>query len=150
MNRLKSLLPASAVAIFCLALPPKIPARDDQALLRTREAVWRAWFAGDEQALRRLVPPDTIVLSASEKNWQSQSDVLRDARQFHAGGGKLISLSFPRTAVQRFGPAAFLYSDYVMEFSENGKRSIVRGRATEVFVLRDGKWVNPGWHTDTQ
>ena len=24
------------------------------------------------------------------------------------------------------------------------------GRVTEIFVLRDGHWTNPGWHTDTE
>ena len=24
------------------------------------------------------------------------------------------------------------------------------GRVTEVFVRRNGHWVNPGWHTDTE
>jgi hypothetical protein len=32
----------------------------------------------------------------------------------------------------------------------HGKRSISSGRATEIFVRRDGRWTNPGWHTDAE
>jgi hypothetical protein len=31
-----------------------------------------------------------------------------------------------------------------------GRRSVSSGRATEIFVLRSGRWVNPGWHTDAE
>jgi hypothetical protein len=41
-----------------------------------------------------------------------------------------------------------LYSQYELETETNGKRSVESGRVTEIFLLRDGHWVNPGWHTD--
>jgi hypothetical protein len=41
--------------------------RDRQELLRARETVWRAWFAGDTKTLEKLVPPETIVMSGGEK-----------------------------------------------------------------------------------
>lgn len=150
MKRSYAILLLALAPICCFASRANTPASDDHDLLRVREAVWRAWFAGDEQTLLRLVPSDTIVFSSGDENWKSQSDVLREAQDFHAHGGRLIGLHFPRTAIQRFGSAAFVYSDYELEFSENGKRVSVRGRATEVFAWRDGKWVNPGWHTDSR
>lgn len=69
--------------------------QNDEALLRTRETVWRAWFAGDTKTLERLVPPQTIVMSGGEKEWKTQSDVLRSSAEFHSKGGKLIRLEFP-------------------------------------------------------
>jgi hypothetical protein len=51
--------------------------------------------------------------------------------------------------IQRFGDVAVLYSQYVLETETNGKRSEESGRVTEIFVWRDGHWVNPGWHTDS-
>ncbi len=123
---------------------------DEQKILFVRDKVWRAWFADDEATLRLLVPSDAVVISAGEKNWKTQTDVLRDAREFHKSGGKLIRLTFPRTAIQRFHEAAFVYSDYVLELGQKGKSTTTRGRATEVFVLRGGQWINPGWHTDSQ
>lgn len=123
---------------------------DQRRILSTREKVWRAWFADDEATLRLLVPSDAIVISAGENNWKTQTEVFRAAREFHNSGGKLIRLTFPRTAIQRFHDAAFVYSDYVLELTQNGKSTLTRGRATEVFVLRNGNWTNPGWHTDSQ
>ena len=118
-------------------------------ILQVRESVWRAWFANDTKALQRLVPPDTIVISSDEVKWKNQADVLRTAAEFQAGGGKLVRLEFPRTEIQRFDDVAIIWTSYVVETKENGKRSVSSGRATEIFVRRDGQWVNPGWHTDS-
>ena len=99
-------------------------------------------------ALEREVPPETIAISASETKWENQKEIIQGAADFHAAGGKLLRLEFPRTEIQRYGDVAMLYSQYVLETEMNGKRSTEAGRATEIFVLRDGRWVNPGWHTD--
>jgi ketosteroid isomerase-like protein len=119
-------------------------------LLKAREAVWRAWFANDTKTLEALVPPDTIVISSGEEKWKNQADILQSAAKFQAAGGKLIRLEFPRTETQRFGDVAITYSQYLYETEMDGKRSVTSGRVTEIFVLRNGKWTNPGWHTDTE
>ena len=122
---------------------------DDQDLLRTRETVWRAWFAGDVKTVEALVPPETIVLSGGEEKWKHQADVLQEAVEFQKDGGKLVRLEFPKTEVQHFGDVAIVWSDFVVETEVAGKRSTSEGRANEIFVLRDGHWLNPGWHTET-
>jgi ketosteroid isomerase-like protein len=122
--------------------------QNDDQLLQTRETVWRAWFAGDTKALEELVPPETIVMSGGEDKWKHQADVLRTAVEFHAQGGKLIRLEFPRTEVQHFGDVAIVWSSYVVETEAGGKRSSDFGRVTEIFVWQHGRWTNPGWHTD--
>jgi Domain of unknown function (DUF4440) len=122
----------------------------DDPLLEARERVWRVWFDGDTKSLQELVPPDTIVFGSGNAQWRRQADVLRSSADFHAKGGKLIRLEFPRTEVQHFGDVAVTYSQYLYEVEENGKRSVTSGRVTEIFVLRNGKWVNPGWHTDEE
>jgi ketosteroid isomerase-like protein len=141
------------VGIFVLGLllgPGTAFGQDERGqILKVRESVWRAWFANDTKALQRLVPPDTIVISSDEAKWKNQADVLRTAAEFQAGGGKLLRLEFPRTEIQRFGDVAIIWTSYVVETEENGKRSASSGRATEIFVRRDGDWVNPGWHTDS-
>jgi ketosteroid isomerase-like protein len=119
-------------------------------LLKVRESVWRAWFGNDAQALRDLVPPGTIVISSGETEWKHQAEVLQSAVDFQAQGGKLVRLEFPRTEIQRFGDVAILYSAYMVETEMKGKRSVSSGRATEVFVLHEGHWTNPGWHTDAE
>jgi len=122
----------------------------DANLLKVRESVWRAWFADDEQLLRQLVPSDTIVISAGEKRWKSDSDVLQEAADFHASGAKLTHLEFPKTQIQHFGKVAVIWTSYVVETESKGKRSVSSGRATEIFVWRHGRWLNPGWHTDAE
>jgi ketosteroid isomerase-like protein len=152
MLNMKGKNKAVAFAILSLATLSSVNSaaqkQDDAELLRVRETVWRAWFAGDTNALKELVPPETIVISGGEEQWKHQSDVLRSSAEFHAKGGKLIQLEFPRTEVQHFGNVAVVWSTYALEIEMNGKRSPDSGRVTEIFVWRDGHWMNPGWHTD--
>jgi hypothetical protein len=144
---LLSVLGITITAAFHATASPS-RATDRDQLLAAREAVWRDWFAGDRAALERELPPETIAISASETNWHNQKEILQSAAEFHAAGGKLLRLEFSRTEIQRFGDVAMLYSQYELETETNGKRSAESGRVTEIFVFRDGHWVNPGWHTD--
>jgi ketosteroid isomerase-like protein len=142
---------AAVIAIFAGSTKCFPADQDDRGqLLKVREAVWRSWFANDVSTLRELVPPGTIVISAGEPQWKHQSEVLQSAVDFQAQGGRLVRLEFPRTEIQRFGDVAILYSQYIVETEMKGKRSVSAGRATEVFVLRNGQWTNPGWHTDAE
>lgn len=68
---------------------------------------------------------------------------------FVRSGGKLRRLAFTDERMQRIGPVATVYSNYVVELGVAGQVSVQRGRATEVFVLRDGVWTNPAWHLDS-
>ena len=126
------------------------PKNDNEELLKVRRSVWIKWFENDQEALKKLVPEDTVVLSAGEQGIKHQSDILKSAADFHAAGGKLISLEFPKTEVQHFGDVAVTWSEYVLELEVGGKREKTIGRVTEVFVKRNGKWTNPGWHTDSE
>jgi ketosteroid isomerase-like protein len=121
----------------------------DAAILKCRESVWQAWFANDTKTLQELVPAEAIAISPSEDQWESQADIFRGAAEFQAQGGKLLRLEFPRSKIQRYGETAFVYSEFVLETEVGGKRSLATGRATEVFVLRSGHCINPGWHTDS-
>jgi hypothetical protein len=122
----------------------------NEDLLKVREKVWRAWFAGDTKTLEELVPPETIVMSGGEEKWKNQADVLRTAAEFHAKGGKLVRLEFSRTEVQHFGDVAIIWSSYHLEIEVDHKRSSGSSRVTEVFVWQHGRWTNPGWHTDEE
>jgi ketosteroid isomerase-like protein len=114
-----------------------------------REQVWRAWFQGDAKTLEKLVPPGTIVISDGEEKWKNQDELIRTSVEFHGKGGKLIRLEFPHTDVQHFGDVAIVWSSFGLETESDGRRSSSAGRATEVFVWRDGHWLNPGWHTSS-
>ncbi len=123
--------------------------QDQADLLKVRETVWRTFFAGDVKTLAELVPPDTIVISGDKEKWRYQADVLESSRKFHAAGGKLVRLEFPRTEVQWYGDVAIIWSSYSLETEMDGKPTPEDGRVTEIFVRRNGHWTNPGWHTDS-
>ena len=139
---------AAIVASTLGAVQLSAQKQNDEQLLHGREPVWRAWFAGDIKTLEELIPPESVVMSGGEEKWKNQADVLHSAAEFHANGGKLVRLEFPRTEVQHFGDVAIVWSQYLAETETNGKRSLDSGRITEIFVRRNGEWINPGWHAD--
>jgi|SRR5271165_2147925 len=146
----KSLIVAAALVSALGAVNVSAQKQDDDQLLRVRETVWRAWFAGDTKTLEDLVPPETIVMSGGEEKWKYQADVLRTSAEFHAHGGRLIRLEFPHTELQHFGEVAIVWSTYILETEVDGKRSSSSSRVTEIFVRQQGRWTNPGWHTDRE
>ena len=118
-------------------------------LLDAREAVWRAYFAGDRATLEKLIPEETIAINAHDDNWSARAKILEGSTEFAKSGGKLIKLEFPKTQIQMYGMTAVVYSTYSYELEVGGQRTTSSGRVTEVFVLRNGQWVNPGWHMDS-
>lgn len=118
-------------------------------LLAAREAVWRAWFANDRKQLEVVIPQETIAINAGEQAWQDRAEILGAARSFAESGAKLVRLEYPRTEIQVFGDVAILYTNYLFEVESQGERQTTAGRGTEIFVRRNGRWVNPGWHTDS-
>ena len=132
-----------------LASPRPLPDQMKKRLLDAREAVWRAYFAGDRATLEKLIPEETVAIEASDNSWSNRQTILDGAAQFAKSGGKLLKLEFPKTEVQVYGNTAVVYSNYSYELETGGQHVIQSGRVTEVFVLRKGQWVNPGWHMDS-
>src|SRR5207247_911019 len=63
------------------------------------------------------------------------------------GRAKLVRLEFPRTDVQAYGDVAIIYTTYLYELeSAPGQKETTAGHATEIFVKRNGAWLNSGWH----
>src|SRR5205809_2761518 len=81
-----------------------------QRLLDAREAVWRAYFAGDRATLEKLIPEETITIEAGDSGWGNRQTVLEGSAQFAKSGGKLIKLEFPKTEIQVYGVTAVIYS----------------------------------------
>jgi ketosteroid isomerase-like protein len=132
-----------------IAAPRRMSDQMKQHLLEAREAVWRAFFAGDRATLEKLIPEDTIAIETEHNNWSNRQTILEGSTQFATSGGKLIKLEFPKTEIQMYGLTAIVYSNYAYELESGGQRISNAGRVTEVFVLRKGQWVNPGWHMDS-
>jgi ketosteroid isomerase-like protein len=131
-----------------MSMPATLPPQIRQQLLDAREAVWRAYFTNDQAQLDKLVPADTIVLEGPlEKPFVKKADILESAKQGAQRGNKLVRLEFPQTEMQIYGNTAIIYTTYLYELeSPQGERRTSTGRATEIFVRRQGAWVNPGWH----
>ena len=129
--------------------PAPLGPRDRERLLREREAVWRAWFSDDRPALEAVLPPELVAINAGEEPWVTRASALAGAQQFVAAGNKLLRLEFPQTEIQVYGDTAILYTKYLYEMESQGKRETYSGRGTEIFVRRDGRWVNTGWHLDS-
>jgi Domain of unknown function (DUF4440) len=127
--------------------PPE--ARIEPEVLQLREAAWRAWFAGDELGLRRMLPPEFIGISMQDGPFTSRELTLEQARAFRAAGGRLVRLEFPETQAQRYGDVVVLYGRYVAVIESAGTERKVGGRLTEVFVRQDRRWLHTGWHLDT-
>lgn len=120
-----------------------------KSLLEVREAVWRSFFTNDRAKLEKLVPADSITIEPGGGDFGKQKAVLEGAEQFSKSGQKLVRLEFPKTEIQCYGYTAIVYSTYLYELEHNGQRATHSGRVTEVFVYRNGQWVNPGWHMDS-
>jgi ketosteroid isomerase-like protein len=132
-----------------LAAPRPLGDQIKKRLLDAREAVWRAYFAGDRATLEKLIPEETIAIDPGDSPWSNRQAILAGSAEFAKSGGKLLKLEFPKTEIQVYGATAVIYSSYAYELEMNGQRSNHSGRVTEVFVLRKGQWVNPGWHMDS-
>ncbi len=126
-----------------------LSATERAELLSEREAIWRAFFAGDEPALRRIVPEELIAIDAGEPKWSDRSSSISSAVESARSGVRLTRLEFPRTEIRVYGDTAILYSLYSFETEKQDRRETSAGRATEVFVRRGGRWVNTGWHLDS-
>jgi len=116
-----------------------------KSLLAAREAVWRAWYGGDKAALLQLLPPELVTLGPSADGWGTLDSIVSSSERFAASGGKLHRLEFPRTEIQVYGNTAIIYTSYEMDIESGGKTRTDRGKATEIFVRRNGRWLNTGW-----
>ena len=120
----------------------------DQEVLAAREAAWRAYFGGDVKTLGDLLPQEFIGIGMNDAPFADLATTLEGARAFRERGGRLVRLAFPETRAQRFGDVVVLYGRYEAVIQSDGAERTLKGRLTEMFVRRDGKWLHPGWHLD--
>ena len=131
------------------AMAGELTSEQRRELLSVRESVWRAWFTNDESALRALVPAEAIAMDPGVAAWADRDEILRRSTAF-ASGGKLLRLEFPETRMQVYGNVVILYTTFLFETERDGRRTVMRGRGTEVFVHRGGTWLNSGWHLEPE
>lgn len=136
--------------VAAMASPRTLRGETKKNLLDAREAVWRAYFADDRARLAELLPEELIAIDGGSEKWQRREDVFAAAKDFVERGGKLTRLEFSDTEIQSYGYTAIVYSKYLYQIESAGKSFTQTGRATETFVLRQGQWLNTGWHLDSQ
>ena len=119
-----------------------------ESLIEAREAVWRAFFSNDRAALEKLIPEELVTIAPGGNQFGNRATVLAAAAGVAQSGTKLTRLEFPKTEIQLYGNAAMIYSTYLYELEKDGRSTPFSGRVTELFVFRNGQWVNPGWHMD--
>jgi hypothetical protein len=114
-------------------------------LLKVREDVWRAWFAGDDAALIKVLPKEFIALGAGPDGWETRDATIKAALESARSGTRLVKLEFPRSEIQSYGATAIVYTTYAYETENKGRRSGEKGKAIEIFVRRQQGWVHTGW-----
>lgn len=128
---------------------PAPTAADQRAILTMRESVWRAWFSNDKTAFATLVPQELVALSWSGGPWDDRDATMQRMQTFANGGQRIATLDFPRNVFQQYGDAVILYTQFrIVLVDTKGVKSETKGRGTEVFVKRAGKWIHTGWHLD--
>ena len=120
-----------------------------ETLLAARETLWKSWYRNDQARLKELVPEDMIAINRGDGEWESRAAFLAGATSFADHHGRLLSLIFPKTSIQAFGKVAVLYSLYQVRYEYDGYPQYMTGRSTEIFILKNGHWISPGWHLDS-
>lgn len=121
----------------------------DLGMLETvRKAVWVDWFSGDTAALHHVLAPELVAVSAGAPHWQSLNQSIASSADFKAKGGRFVSVAFDSAMTHRFGDVVVMFSHYTVVTENEDKRSTQKGRATEVFVRTNGRWVHTSWHLD--
>jgi hypothetical protein len=144
------LVASSLAAQVAPRVTTTLSATELTALEAVRKAVWVDWFSGDTTALRRVLGPELVAMGAGESYWQSLSETIAGSAKFKAGGGKFVSVGFDSAKTHRFGETVVMFSRYSV-VTENAKgRTTQKGRATEVFVRANGRWVHTSWHLDSE
>lgn len=135
----------SAIQTQTRSVEPKVR----QELFDARERAWRSFFQNDPIAVEQILGPELIAIQESQERWEDRDRLLAMAKEMTKQRIELRRLEFPKTEIQVFGKTAILYYTYILETGPAGRPSAVNtGRGTEIFVKRQGKWIDVGWHID--
>jgi len=132
-----------------MSRPATVNPQMRQRILTAREAVWKAYFANDRDALEKLIPEEAIAIDDASEQWSNRTAILAGAKSFADSGGEAREVGVSRTEMQVYGNTVIIYTTYSYEIEMNGKRETRSGRGTEIFVRRGNELINTGWHLDS-
>ncbi|MEZ0471994.1 nuclear transport factor 2 family protein [Luteimonas salinilitoris] len=118
-------------------------------LFAARETIWRAFFNDDPAQVEALLGPELIAIQQHQERWEDRDRLVALARGIQQQDVRILRLEFPQTEIQVFGDVAVMYYTYVFETGDGQKSATDAGRGTEIFVRRDGRWIDVGWHLDS-
>ena len=133
---------SAAAPTECRAAPTAVDSATRAQLVVARDAVWRAWFAGDSAALVRLLPEPMVGMG------QDRAAIIADAQGSARAGRRLEKLEFTCDELYVSGDVALVFSNYRTDVRDGKDLEVTTGRAIELFERRNGVWVNPSWHLD--
>jgi hypothetical protein len=111
---------STAASPSASAAEPAAPAAIDPEVLALREAAWRAYFAGDEAALGKMLPDDFIGINMFDGAFVSREAALQQTRAMGTSGERLTRLEFPETRGQRYGDVVILYGRFTAVLESGG------------------------------
>ncbi|MCU0646752.1 MAG: nuclear transport factor 2 family protein [Gemmatimonadaceae bacterium] len=148
---LASLLLAAAVPVAAQTSGPAPTPAVQQEILALRERAWRTFFANDQAGFKEVVPAELVAIGWGGGGWADRATTLARMQENAARGQRIETLEFPQNLFQQYGDAVILYTQYrIVLKSAAGALSETRGRGTEFFVKRDGRWIHTGWHLDAE
>ena len=133
---------SAAAPTACRATSAPVDSATRAQLVIARDAVWRAWFAGDSAALVRLLPEPMVGMD------QDRAAIIADAQGSAGAGRRLEKLEFTCDEFYVSGDVAVVFSNYRTDVRDGNELDVTTGRAIELFERRNGVWVNPSWHLD--
>ena len=129
---------------------PQPDADAQREILALRETAWRSWFGNDRAAFQQVVPDELVALGWGGGAWEDRAETMAQMGEFAKGGQTLTVLEFPRNVFQQYGDVVILYTCFRVVLTDRaGNAQETKGRGTEIFVHRNGRWVHTGWHLDT-
>ncbi|HEX4682737.1 MAG TPA: nuclear transport factor 2 family protein [Gemmatimonadaceae bacterium] len=135
-----------AFLIPSLASAQRVSPTVESQLVAARESVWRAWFANDTAALRRVLPGAVVAGDGTpDVRWADRAAILSQSHDFARGGARLERIRFDNTHIMLDGDVALVSSNYQLVTTAGPRTDSTRGHAAEVFVRQQDGWVNPFW-----
>ncbi len=125
------------IAIISVAQTNSSPNADDHAVLGLELAWNQAEIHRDVRAVDSFLGPDFLRVD-NRGRLMNKAAYLAQVAAPNLEPSQIFN---EEMKIQRYGDTAIIVSTYREAGMENGKRTSIRGRFTDVWVRREGKWM---------